>query len=113
MSFDLWVVLGLLAFSVIVTLGTDWLAARFRHAKPGWGRAPGPILASVIWIALIAAVLVLLRGLAVLLAGPPLDFLRFADVPQRIVVEAAIAGLFALILLLPKTRHHFRSQPAQ
>jgi inner membrane protein len=55
MSFDLWVVLGLLAFSVIVTLGTNWLVARYRHAMPGWGRAPGPILASVIWIALVAA----------------------------------------------------------
>jgi inner membrane protein len=55
MSFDLWVVLGLMAFSVIVTLGTDWLAARFQHATPEWGRAPGPILASVIWIVLIAA----------------------------------------------------------
>jgi inner membrane protein len=55
MSFDLWVVLGLLAFSVIVTLGTNWLVARFRHAMPGWGRAPGAILASVIWIALVTA----------------------------------------------------------
>jgi membrane-bound metal-dependent hydrolase YbcI (DUF457 family) len=55
MSFDVWVVLGLLAFSVIVTLGANWLVARFRHAMPERGRAPGPILASVVWIVLVTA----------------------------------------------------------
>lgn len=86
MSFDLWVVLGLLAFSVIVTLGTNWLAAQFRHAKPGWGRALGPIAASVIWIALVTA--------AGLLA------VRYIERIDNAVVGYLVFGLGAFLLSL-------------
>jgi inner membrane protein len=77
MSFDLWVVLGLLAFSVIVTLGTNWLASRSWHATPGWGRRPGPVVASVIWIALVTAASLLATRYIERISNAMLGYLAF------------------------------------
>jgi membrane-bound metal-dependent hydrolase YbcI (DUF457 family) len=55
---DPWISAGLLAFSVIVTLATNWLAAGLR--RPTWSRHISPtdvmtIVASLLWILLVYA----------------------------------------------------------
>lgn len=61
------------------------------------------------WTALVLTVLVLLwRGSALFapdLVGP----VRFGSDPLRIAIETALSGFVLLVLLLPKTRHHFAS----
>lgn len=53
MSLDPWVLLGLLVFSLAVTLVANWLVARFRQTKAPSVAWPGTVAASLIWIALV------------------------------------------------------------
>ena len=48
-------VLGLLAFSLVVTMVTSWLVAAFRSRAPAAGMSPANVAANVIWMLLIFA----------------------------------------------------------
>jgi inner membrane protein len=76
MSLDPWLVVGLLAFAVAVTLVTNWLAARlWRATTPG--TLFGAVLSSAIWIALVSFAGVLTVRYAERLAEPVVAYLLF------------------------------------
>jgi len=65
------------------------------------------------WVLAGVCAAAVLRQLATALGRGRLGFLRLGENQQRIMVEAIVAAVVMLILILPKTRRHFQSTGRQ